>query len=582
MRLDADRAAIEDQPETPPVSGVRPDNLAYVIYTSGSTGRPKGVMGLHRGIVNRVAAQQEIAALSEVDRCAQKTSIGFVDSIFELVGPLLCGSQLTIAGEEAAKSPDELVALLEWARITRLVSVPSLAAAMLAVPRADRRLDMLRSWTLSGEALSGELLERLSSALPSCRFVNLYGSTEVAADATCHVVEGSEGRSVPIGSPIGNVQAYVLDDNLEPLPVGVAGELYIGGAGLARGYVGRAGLTAERFIPNPFGEGGRLYRTGDLGRYLPEGGIAYAGRRDHQVKIRGFRIELGEVEAALLAHPDVRQAVVVAREDVPGEPRLVAYVVGETDSAALREHVKQHVPDYMVPSVFVPLDELPLTPSGKIDRLALPAPAEGLRGSDIGHAGAADAGGGTAGGNLGGGAAGRARRPTRRLLRTRRAFAGGGADHRAHPRQFWRSNCRCGRCWKQRRCRGWRNAWRRRCAKSTARHCRRWWRRTRTGALPLSFAQERLWFLEQLEELGGAYHLPLRFRLEGELDLGALERTFDELIRRHGSLRTRFETHDGGPMQVIEPDAPFRLTVTDLSMLDASEQPMRIDADLAR
>ena len=300
--------------------------------------------------MNRVAAQQEIAAFSEVDRCAQKTSIGFVDSIFELVGPLLCGSQLTIAGEEAAKSPDELVALLEWARITRLVSVPSLAAAMLAVPRADRRLDMLRSWTLSGEALSGELLERLSSALPSCRFVNLYGSTEVAADATCHVVDGSEGRSVPIGRPIGNVQAYVLDDNLEPLPVGVAGELYIGGAGLARGYVGRAGLTAERFIPDPFGEGGRLYRTGDLGRYLPEGGIAYAGRRDHQVKIRGFRIELGEVEAALLAHPDVRQAVVVAREDVPGEPRLVAYVVGETDSAALREHVKQHVPDYMVPS----------------------------------------------------------------------------------------------------------------------------------------------------------------------------------------------------------------------------------------
>ena len=238
VRLDADRAAIDGQPETLPVSGVSPDNLAYVIYTSGSTGRPKGVMGLHRGTVNRIAAQKNIAELSEVDRCAQKTSIGFVDSIFELIGPLLCGSQLTIAGEEAAKNPDELVALLEWARITRLVSVPSLAAAMIAMPRAERRLDMLRSWTLSGEALSGELLERLSSALPSCRFVNLYGSTEVAADATCHVVEGSEGRSVPIGCPIGNVQAYVLDDNLEPVPVGVAGELYIGGAGLARGYVG--------------------------------------------------------------------------------------------------------------------------------------------------------------------------------------------------------------------------------------------------------------------------------------------------------------------------------------------------------
>ena len=543
----------------PGQSGLRDLHLGLDRPPEGRDGPASRHREPHRG-------SEDIAELSEVDRCAQKTSIGFVDSIFELVGPLLCGSQLTIAGEEAAKSPDELVALLEWARITRLVSVPSLAAAMLAVPRADRRLDMLRSWTLSGEALSGELLERLSSALPSCRFVNLYGSTEVAADATCHVVEGSEGRSVPIGSPIGNVQAYVLDDNLEPLPVGVAGELYIGGAGLARGYVGRAGLTAERFIPNPFGEGGRLYRTGDLGRYLPEGGIAYAGRRDHQVKIRGFRIELGEVEAALLAHPDVRQAVVVAREDVPGEPRLVAYVVGETDGAALREHVKQHVPDYMVPSVFVPLDELPLTPSGKIDRLALPAPAERLRGSDIGHVAPPTPVEELLAGiwaevlqvervglnddffELGGHSLVAARitarirdsfgieLPVRALLEattvsrlSERLEAALREEHGlplpalvAEPRM---------------------------------------------GTLPMSFAQERLWFLEQLEELGGAYHLPVRFRLEGELDLTALERTFGELIRRHSTLRTRFEMTDDGPVQVIEPDSRLELAVTDLSSL---------------
>ena len=537
VRLDADRLAIDGQAETMPAGGARPDNLAYVMYTSGSTGRPKGVMGLHGGIVNRIAAQREIAALSEADRCVQKTSIGFVDSIFELVGPLLCGSQLTIAGEAAVKAPDELVALLERARITRLVSVPSLAAAMLAVPRAERRLGALRSWTLSGEALPGELLTQLSSALPSSRFINLYGSTEVAADATCHVAEGGEGQSVPIGRPIANVQAYVLDDNLEPLPVGVAGELYIGGAGLARGYAGRTGLTAERFIPSPFGDGSRLYRTGDLGRYLPEGGIAYAGRRDHQVKIRGFRIELGEVEAALLAHADVRQAVAVAREDVPGEPWLVAYVVGEVDGGALREHVKQHVPDYMVPSAFVQLDELPLTPSGKVDRLALPAPtgrldatsyvaprtsveemlcstwAEVLRLDRVGIDEDFF--------ELGG-----------QSLLAMRMFARIREDYAVElplrtlfeaptVRQF---AVRLTRIVDQ----------------GNAETRRPLVAQPRFGSPSLSVAQQRLWLLDQVRSGGHEYNLPLAFRLEGLLDVGALERALGELIRRHESLRTRF------------------------------------------
>jgi amino acid adenylation domain-containing protein len=380
VRLDADWPGIAKEPTRAIADCVGPGNLAYVIYTSGSTGKPKGVMLAHGGMVNRIAAQARIVPFTDDDICCQKTAIGFVDAIFETLGPLCRGVALVVASASACRDPAELTLLAERAGVSRLITVPSLALALVAAKRARDGLAGLRSWTLSGEAVSGDLLVRLLAVLPGCRFVNLYGSSEVAADATCYGARGREEGIIPIGRPISNTQAYVLDGMLAPVPIGVTGELCIGGVGLARGYLRRPGLTAERFIPNPFGEGERLYRTGDLARWRSDGELEYLGRLDHQVKVRGFRIELGEIEAALAEHPGVKQAVVVSREEEAGERQLVAYVVGEDgapDANVLRTDLKHSLPEYMVPARFVSLERLPLTPNGKVDRKGLPAPEAG-------------------------------------------------------------------------------------------------------------------------------------------------------------------------------------------------------------
>jgi acyl-coenzyme A synthetase/AMP-(fatty) acid ligase/acyl carrier protein len=260
--------------------------------------------------------------------------------------------------------------------------VPSLAATLVSEPDVPRRLGSLSTWTLSGEVLSSDLLRRLLDACPDCQFVNLYGSSEVAADATWHIPSASEEPRISIGRPLSNYRVYLLDGILQPVPAGVAGELYISGAGLARGYLDRAGLTAERFVADPFGPaGGRMYRSGDIARWRSDGVLDFLGRADAQVKLRGFRIEPGEIEAVLLRHPGVAQAAVIAREDAAGDKRLVGYVVaagaGAPAAASLRAHVARSVPDYMVPAAYVVLERLPLTPNGKLDRGALPAPEVG-------------------------------------------------------------------------------------------------------------------------------------------------------------------------------------------------------------
>jgi len=378
VRMDADWAEIAQQPGTAPSSGLMPDNLAYVIYTSGSTGKPKGVGGRHASVTNRVTAQQRIAAYSDTDVCCQKGSVGFVDSLFEILAPMSWGKKLVVVSSEASTDAQELISELKRHQVTRLVSVPSLALTMITLPEAPGRLAGINCWVLSGEACGAELLRRLSEALPNCRFVNLYGSTEVAADATAYAAEGEE-ELIPIGRPILNTQAYILGEHFEAVPIGVSGELYIGGVGLARGYLGRPGLTAERFVPNPFGNGDRLYRTGDLARWRADGQLEFVGRIDHQVKVRGYRIELGEIETVLLGHDQVEQVVVAARDDEVGGKRLVAYVVGAGGVAPeigeLRAHLRQQLPNYMVPTAFVVLEALPLTPNGKLDRRALPVPA---------------------------------------------------------------------------------------------------------------------------------------------------------------------------------------------------------------
>ena len=360
---------------------VTPSNIAYVIYTSGSTGEPKGVSAEHRGMVNRILAQQDIAPFSPDDVCCQKTSIGFVDAVFEILGPLAWGRPLVIAPGEANRDPVHLAMFIEQRGVTRLISVPSLAQALLDSSQAVRALQGLRHWTLSGEALSERLALELLAEFPGCSFANLYGSSEVAADVTAFSLSDFRGGSVPIGRPIANTKVYVLDDDRAPVPIGEKGEIYISGPCVARGYLNRPNLTSERFIPDPFGSGNGacMYRTGDLGLWRADGVLEYLGRRDHQVKVRGYRIELGEIEAHLERHPEVDAAAVVLREDTPGWARLAAYVIPRYPQSApsiagLRQYLKTELPDYMVPSVFMIRDSFPLTQSGKLDRKGLPLP----------------------------------------------------------------------------------------------------------------------------------------------------------------------------------------------------------------
>jgi amino acid adenylation domain-containing protein len=365
-----------------PATEIRPDNVAYVIYTSGSTGTPKGVMGLHRNTLNRLHWMWQAYPFTGEEVCAQKTSLSFVDSIWELFGPLLQGVPLVLFPEEMVKDPSRLVHSLAAHQITRLVLVPSLLRMLLdSCKQGHAPLPALRLCISSGEALAAELVQRSRELLPACRLLNLYGASEVAADVTAYdtAVMDPAASHVPIGRPIANTQLYLLDRHLEPVPIGVPGELYIGG-GLARGYLHRPELTAERFVPHPYSDapGARLYKTGDLACYRPDGVIEFLGRLDHQVKIRGHRIELGEIEAVLGQHAGVQDAVVVAREDVPGDRRMVAYLVLHPQQASatqeLRHFLQQRLPDSMVPAVFVCLDALPLTPNGKVDRHALPVP----------------------------------------------------------------------------------------------------------------------------------------------------------------------------------------------------------------
>jgi amino acid adenylation domain-containing protein len=360
------------------------DSLAYVIYTSGSTGRPKGVLSPHGGAVNRLRWMWETYPFAPGEVCCQKTSLNFVDSVWEIFGPLLRGVPLVIIPDETLKDPSALIDSLLENKVTRITVVPSFLRAILdSHDDVGSRLPHLKYWTTSGEALTGELLSLFRARLPGAKLLNLYGSSEVAADVTwCEPEDEGGAVTVPIGRPIANSRIYLLDADLQPVPVGVAGELYVGGAGLARGYHGRAGLTAERFIPSPFGDrpGARLYRSGDLARYRPDGTIEYLGRLDQQVKVRGHRVEPGEIEAVLEAHPSVSGAVVTAPEESHGERFLAAYVVAreghELDADDLRGYLKAKLPEYMIPSAFVALEEFPLTPSGKVDRRALPAPRE--------------------------------------------------------------------------------------------------------------------------------------------------------------------------------------------------------------
>ncbi|NPC83460.1 amino acid adenylation domain-containing protein, partial [Pyxidicoccus fallax] len=579
--LDSDWEAISREPETALHVPVSADHLAYVIYTSGSTGRPKGVQVTHGALANHMDWFTSEFGLGEADRVVQKTPLSFDASVWECWASLMTGGRLVVAAPHAHRDSAALVETVVRHQATVLQLVPSQLRVLLEEDALSRATS-LRWLFCGGEALPPELGERLRSRLPSVTLVNLYGPTEVTIDATfARYAAGNDARAtVPIGRPVANTQAYLLDGWMEPVPVGVPGELYLGGASVARGYLGRPELTSERFLPNPFARepGSRLYRTGDLARYLPDGSLEYLGRVDQQVKVRGFRIELGEVESALRAHPEVRDATVVARDDGTG-PRLVGYfVAAETlTEDDLRVRVERTLPEHMVPSAFVRLQALPLTPNGKVDRRALPAPGASEQAREKAYVAPrtsteqrlADLWAGLlllervglddhffeAGGHslLATQAASRIRSTFKVELSVRDVF------------EFPTLEALAGRIDALREAREGLSV----PALQAQAH---------PGPVPLSFAQQRLWFLQQLAPGDTSYNLPAALRLTGPLDVVALERGFTELVRRHEALRTTFVTVEGQPLQVIARPSTVPLPLVDLTSMTAEGR----DAEVRR
>jgi amino acid adenylation domain-containing protein len=550
-------------------SGTTPGNLAYVLYTSGSTGRPKGVAVEHRSTVAFLRWSLETFSREQLRNVLAATSICFDLSVFELFAPLSCGGAVILAENALA-----LPGLKAAGEVTLVNTVPS---AMTELVRARALPASVRTVNLAGEPLPGALVRDLYNLGTVEQVFNLYGPTEDTTYSTWTQVPRQMHGEPNIGRPLTGTSAWVLNPRMQPVSIGVPGELYLGGGGLARGYLHRPELTAERFVPDPFSRqpGARLYRTGDLVRLLPNGELEYLGRIDNQVKVRGFRIELGEVDAVLRQHASVQDVVVHAREDVPGEKRLVAYVVpvpGQSaDLGALKEHVQQRLPRYMVPSAFVELAALPLTPNGKVNRKALPAPeatrveqdsyvaprtpteellvsiwARVLRVEQVGVQNHffADLGGHSL---LATQAVSRIREAFQVELPLRTIFEASTVATLAE------------RVEEAKRAR-------------EARTVLALLPMPRTEELPLSFAQQRLWFLEQLEPGSTAYNVPAAVRLTGALDVEALRRGLVELVRRHESLRTTFHSEGGQAVQRIAPFLEPAFALEDLTALGEAER----------
>ncbi|OGQ77555.1 MAG: hypothetical protein A3F90_11830 [Deltaproteobacteria bacterium RIFCSPLOWO2_12_FULL_60_19] len=581
---DRDWSAVSRQSEANPVTGVRPDNLAYVAYTSGSTGRPKGAMIEHGSVVNYLCWVNESLLGDRVESVPVVTKPVFDASLKQLFAPLLRGRKVWVLSENMALQPAALVHALGTQTEVGLNCVPSLwSAALDAIDcgEAAMPVESIASLLIGGEQLSRELIRRSFAALPHVRIWNLYGPTEATANAS--VAEIISDRDLTIGRPIANTRIYILDARLKPVPIGVPGELHIGGAGLARGYLNRPERTADKFIPDPFRDepGARFYKTGDLARYRPDGNIEFLGRLDDQVKIRGFRIEPGEIEAALNQHPLVRDSIVVARDDDAQHKRLIAYVVPNPGSfptaGELRSFLKSTLPDYMTPAAFVTLEALPLTPNGKVNRTALSqalddrderrdaftpprSPVESalaeifaavLGVERVGaHDNFFDLGGHSL---LAAQAVSRLRAALQAEISLRALFesptVAGLAEHVETALRAARGQ-------------------------EPAPPLEPTLRR---GPLPLSFGQQRLWFLDQLEPGNPTYNMRAAFRLAGPLHLTALERSLNEIVCRHEALRTTFAVADGQPFQVIASELAVGLPVANLQDYPEGERKARAE-----
>ena len=577
--LDHDQAS--SQTPTRPAADAA-DDVAYVIYTSGSTGTPKGVEVTHRNVVRLLDSTQPRYQFGPADVWTMFHSFGFDFSVWEIYGALLLGGRLVVVNHETSRSPAAFRQLLATEGVTVLNQTPS---AFRQLIRADEAVGDLTTAPLSlrwvifgGEALELQSLrpwfDRHGDTRP--RLVNMYGITETTVHVTAREITRADLDQQQAASPIGRAipgwRVYLLDRVGQPVPVGVVGEMFVGGAGVARGYLNRPGLTADRFVPDSLGDdpGARLYRSGDLARRRPDGDLEYVGRADHQVKIRGFRIELGEIETTLARHLGLREAVVIVREDRAGDPRLVAYVVARQlpapSSSELRRHLKQTLPDYMVPAVFVTLPALPLTENGKADRRALPAPGGArpdLDGAfvaprteverqvaaiweavlDLDEVGVHDNFFDLGGHSL---------LATRAVSRLRDHL---GVDLPLRP--LFENPTVAG------------------LAESVEAALRDGQRVTTpplvrsggTDPAPLASSQRALWFLDRLDPGRATFHVNAAVRVHGPLDLAALGQSFAALVERHESLRTNFAIHSGEPIQIVRPAGaePQALTLIDLS-----------------
>jgi non-ribosomal peptide synthetase component F/acyl carrier protein len=509
--------------------------------------------------------------------CCQKTSLSFVDSIWEIFGPLLSGVPLVIFAEDVVKDVDRFIDALEKSSVTRLVLVPSLLRAMLATGDGiGRRLSRLKSWTSSGEALPLALADSFRQHFADATLLNLYGSSEVAADVTYYEVTQTSLPDIPLGRPMANTQVYILDSNLEPVPVGVTGEIHIGGANVARGYFDRPELTAEKFVPNAFAvsPGERLYKTGDLGRFLKTGDIEYRGRTDHQVKIRGSRIELGEIQSALDTHPDIRASLVLAHDDASGEKRLTAYVLSrgrKPSNREIRAYLSKKLPEFMIPASVVVLDEFPKTASGKVDRLSLPKP-DGVREDHVAPRNLTEE---IVAGLLAeilkledvsmnddffelGGHSLLIPQVTTRLneifavdLPLRALFDNPSVSELAATIESLRSVGRTA-------------------AEVPLVPIKR------DGELPLTFAQESLWAIDQIAPATGAYNIPRALRLKGSLNTEALQQSLSAIVSRHEVLRTVFRSNNGKPFARINHDCRIDLVIRDVNKVANVDAEVRL------
>ncbi|MEG4010797.1 MULTISPECIES: amino acid adenylation domain-containing protein [unclassified Microcoleus] len=581
--LDKDGNAIADQKSENPIDHCSPANLVYILYTSGSTGRPKGVAIEHHSPVALVDWAQTVFTPEQLSGVLASTSICFDLSVFEIFLPLSCGGKVILA-ENALHLPT----LPAAGEVTLINTVPTAIAELLkmGIPK------QVNTVNLAGEPLSNQLAQQLYQQNIQYVF-NLYGPSEDTTYSTYALVEIGTNKSPAIGKPIANTQIYILDSHLQQVPIGSSGEIYISGAGLARCYLNRPDLTAEKFIPNPIGEKfhttNRVYKTGDLGRYLPDGNIEYIGRIDNQVKIRGFRIELGEIEAVLADQQLVKTVAVIAREDRPGDRRLVAYLVlnqtnvnTEQKQALVqswRNGIQHKLPEYMMPAAFVILESMPLTPNGKVDRRALPAAPSTLEteteSSFVAPSNSVEEAIASIWCEVMG---------IERIGIHQNFFELGGHSLMAGQIVFRLGNQLSVDL-------SLRTLFLAPTIAGLATEVSKQLRGSdseetssplpsvvRRQEFPLSFAQQRMWFLHQLDPESGLYNIPIALYLVGPLQIATLEQSLMEIVRRHESLRTTFPSVDGDPVQLIAPTLTVTLSVIDLQALPIVKQ----DAEVQR